>query len=425
MKTSRYAPHYAWLLVALLWVIGMLNYLDRQVIFSLFPPLKAEFQVSDTQLGLLSTAFLWVYGLCSLPGGYLADRFSRKNVIIFSLVIWSLVTWATAHAGSFSQLLGARALMGVSEACYLPAALALIADRHGERTRSLATGLHQSGLYTGIILGGALGGWMGEHYGWRRAFTLLGVAGVVYAVIAFFGLKGKASEPATPPIEAAASRDKLNFLASVKELFSLRSFLILGVANSLAAIAFWIVYTWLPTYLYERFQMSLTGAGFSATFYIQSASFAGIILGGMLADRWSRTNPRARVFTQVIGFISAGTFLFLVGYTSSQAVLILSLIVFGLGRGFFDCNLMPVLCQIAPNRLRATGYGIFNFASCLVGGAMAALAGALKSTIGLGGALQISALILCAAGLTLLPIRLAGVKEAKSDRQELVQTTKQ
>ncbi|MGH9752293.1 MAG: MFS transporter [Blastocatellia bacterium] len=411
MKTSRYATTYAWMIVALLWVVGMLNYLDRQVIFSLFPPLKAEFQVSDTQLGLLSTAFLWVYGLFSLPGGYLADRFSRRVVIIFSLAVWSLVTWATAHVDSFSQLLGARALMGISEACYLPAALAMIADHHGERTRSLATGLHQSGLYTGVILGGVLGGWMGEHYGWRSAFTLLGVAGLVYAIIAFFGLKGKAGAPATLPIEAESGRNKLNFLASVKELFSLRGFLILGAANSMAAIAFWIVYTWLPTYLYERFQMSLTGAGFSATFYIQAASFAGIILGGMLADRWSGANPRARVFTQVIGFISAGTFLFLVGYTSSWAVLILSLIVFGLGRGFFDCNLMPVLCQIAPNRLRATGYGIFNFSSCLVGGAMAALAGALKGAIGLGGALQISALILCAAGLVLLSVRVAGAKE--------------
>jgi predicted MFS family arabinose efflux permease len=401
MKPSRYA----WVLVAVLWVVGMLNYLDRQVIFSLFPPLKAEFQVSDTQLGLLSAAFLWVYGLFSLPGGHLADRFNRKGVIIFSLAVWSMVTWATAHASSFSQLLAARALMGVSEACYLPAALALIADHHSERTRSLATGLHQSGLYTGVILGGALGGWMGKRYGWRSAFTLLGVAGVVYAVIAFFSMRGKANKPATQPSEIEASGDKLNFLASLRELFSLRSFLILGAANSLAAVAFWIVYTWLPTYLYERFQMSLTGAGFSATFYIQVASFAGIILGGTLADRWSGVNPRARVFTQVIGFLSAGTFLYLVGYTSSQAVLVLSLTVFGLGRGFFDCNLMPVLCQIAPNRLRATGYGIFNFASCLVGGAMAAVAGALKSSIGLGGALRISALILCVAGLVLLSVR--------------------
>jgi MFS family permease len=409
MKPLRYA----WVLVSLLWVVGMLNYLDRQVIFSLFPPLKAEFQVSDTQLGLLSTAFLWIYGLFSLPGGYLADRFNRKGVIIFSLAVWSLVTWATAHASSFPQLLAARALMGVSEACYLPAALALIADHHGERTRSLATGLHQSGLYAGVILGGALGGWMGEHYGWRSAFTLLGAAGLVYALIAFFSMRGKANKPATQPSEIEKCGDKLNFLVSVRELFSLRSFLILGAANTLAAIAFWIVYTWLPTYLYERFQMSLAGAGFSATFYIQAASFAGIILGGTLADRWSGVNPRARVFTQVIGFFSAGTFLFLVGYTSSLAVLVLSLTVFGLGRGFFDCNLMPALCQIAPNRLRATGYGIFNCASCLVGGAMAAVAGALKSSIGLGGALRISALILCAAGLVLLPVRVAGPKEVR------------
>jgi len=138
--------HYAWALVALLWVVAMLNYLDRQVIFSLFPPLQKEFNVTAAQLGLLSTFFLWVYGIVSPLGGFLADRYSRKKIIILSLAVWSAVTWLTGHVTSFNQLLGARALMGVSEACYIPAALALIADHHGERTRSLATGLHQSGI---------------------------------------------------------------------------------------------------------------------------------------------------------------------------------------------------------------------------------------------------------------------------------------
>lgn len=408
-------PRYAWLVVALLWVVALLNYLDRQVIFSLFPLLKAEFAAGDAQLGLLGTAFLWVYGVASPLGGFLADRFSRKRIIIASLVIWSAVTWLTGYVGSFNQLLGARALMGISEACYIPAALALIADHHGERTRSLATGLHQSGIYVGVILGGVCGGWMGEHYGWRSAFLLLGLVGVVYGVVLLFGMRdqppgaaaGKSADRAPEPRPAPRMDEQPRFLTSVKELCSTRGFIILGAANSLAAIAFWIVYTWLPTYLYERFSMSLTGAGFSATFYIQAASFAGIILGGRLADRWSERNPRARVYTLVIGFVAGGVFLFLVGYTSSRLVLVTSLLAFGLGRGFFDCNLMPILCQIAPNRLRATGYGLFNFTSCIVGGTMAAVAGALKSAIGLGGALQISALILCAAGLILLPARLS------------------
>ncbi|MFN7943790.1 MAG: MFS transporter [Blastocatellia bacterium] len=402
MKQTRYP----WLLVALLWVVAMLNYLDRQVIFSLFPPLQKEFGVSSVQLGLISTVFLWVYGALSPVGGFLADRFSRRRVILFSLAVWSLVTWATAHVGSFQQLLWARALMGISEACYLPAALALIADHHDERTRSRATGLHQSGLYGGIILGGVVGGWMGEHYGWRSAFTVLGMIGVGYALLLAFTMKDSVKVPAI----AAKPEDKPRFMPALRELVSLPGFLLLGTVSSLAAIAFWIVYTWLPTYLYERFQMTLTGAGFSATFYIQAASFGGILLGGWLADSWSRTNSRARIVIVTAGFVAAGIFLFLVGYTSSYAVLVLSLIVFGLGRGFFDCNLMPVLCQIAPPQLRATGFGIFNLASCIVGGTMAAAAGALKDSIGLGSAIQISAVILCLAGLLLLPLRLAGAQ---------------
>ncbi|HMX29887.1 MAG TPA: MFS transporter, partial [Blastocatellia bacterium] len=188
MKSARAA----WVLVGLLWVVAMLNYLDRQAVFSMFPPLQQEFKVSSSQLGLLSTFFLWVYGAVSPLGGFLADRYSRKKIIILSLAVWSVVTWLTGHVGSFNQLLAARALMGLSEACYIPAALALIADRHGERTRSLATGLHQSGIYVGIILGGWFGGWLAQHYGWRSAFTVLGVAGIFYAPLLLFGIKEKA-----------------------------------------------------------------------------------------------------------------------------------------------------------------------------------------------------------------------------------------
>jgi MFS family permease len=401
MKTSRYA----WALVALLWVVAILNYLDRQVIFSLFPPLQKEFNVTAAQLGLLSTFFLWVYGLVSPLGGFLADRYSRKKIIILSLVIWSAVTWLTGHVTSFNQLLGARALMGISEACYIPAALALIADHHGERTRSLATGLHQSGIYLGVILGGWFGGWMGQHYGWRTAFTLLGITGVGYALVLLPGIRATNPTRATAAAGKGNDTEQLRFLPALAALFGQRKFVLLAIAAMLFSIAGWIVMTWLPLYLYEQFQMSLAGAGFSATFWIQAAAFGGILGGGWLADRWSATNPRARVLIPLSGFLAGGVFLFLVGWTSSQAVLIPGLIVYGLSRGFWDCNLMPMLCQIAPPNLRATGYGIFNMAGTVVGGTLAWAAGALKDAIGLGGALQMSALLLGVAALILLPIK--------------------
>jgi MFS transporter, Spinster family, sphingosine-1-phosphate transporter len=386
MKPGRYA----WALVAMLWVVALLNYLDRQVIFSVFPLIRADLGVSDVQLGLLGTAFLWVYGLLSPLGGYMADRFGRRGVILVSLAVWSAVTLLTGFARSYGELLTARALMGISEACYLPAALAMIATAHGERTRSLAIGLHQSGLYTGIILGGAGGGWVGQRYGWRTAFIALGIAGVVYAVVLTTLLR-PGNRPSASPVRTPA----LSLLSS-------RGLAIVVTANALTSVAYWCVYTWLPLYLFERFRMSLAGAGFSATFYIQAASFAGIILGGLLADRWSRTNTRARVLTQVIGLAAAGPFLFVVGFTASTWVLIAGLLLFGLGRGFFDCNLMPVVCEIVAPELRATAYGILNLTSCIAGGAMAAAAGLLKSSIGLGGSLQISGALMIAAALLLI-----------------------
>ncbi|HZQ51847.1 MAG TPA: MFS transporter [Bryobacteraceae bacterium] len=397
---------YKWWLVALLWVVALLNYLDRQVIFAVFPLLQADLRVSSIQLGLLGTSFLWVYGILSPFGGYLADRFGRRRIILASLIGWSAITWLTAGASSYPELLGARGLMGISEACYLPAALALIADYHGPGTRSRAIGLHQSGLYAGIALGGIGGGWMGSQFGWRSAFLILGIIGVAYGAVLFFGLKESTSKKDDRP----RTSDETPFAWSCRELVYSREFLIVVGVNCLASVAYWCVYTWLALYLYERFRMSLTVAGFSSTFYIQVASFAGVLLGGWLADSWAQSNPRGRALTQCIGLGAAGPFLFLAGTTGSRWTLLPCLVLFGLGRGFFDCNLMPVVCQIVSPKLRATAYGLLNFTSCLAGGAMAAAGGVLKDSIGLGGALQISAAMLMLGAVWLWASRIPQVR---------------
>ena len=390
---------YGWILVALLWVVALLNYVDRQVIFSLFPLLSSELHLSSVQLGLLSTVFLWIYGILSPFSGYVADRFGRGRLISISLMVWSAVTLATGASRTFPQLLAARAVMGVSEACYLPAALAKIAEYHGSRTRSLAVGLHQSGLYVGMIVGGAAGGWAGQTYGWRMPFFVLGGVGILYVMVVVLFFR---REPSLPDREAAAP---LRFRAAVTQLFRLPGFATMTAVFAAVGIANWLVYTWLPLYLYERFGMSLAAAGFTATFYIQAASLGGIILGGWLADRWSGASSQGRLYTQVFGVLLAGPFLFLLGHTGSRTVLIAALLLFGAGRGFYDCNTMPVLCQIARDDLRSTGYGVFNFAACLAGGIVAALAGALKNVLGLSGAFEIAAGILFVSGLLLFGIR--------------------
>ncbi len=377
----------AWLVVAALWFVALLNYLDRQVIFSMFPIVREELHLSDIQLGLIGSAFLWVYGLCSPFAGFVADRYGRRRVLIFSLVIWSAVTFATGLARNIEEMLVARALMGISEACYLPAALAMIADYHKEGTRSLATGLHFSGIYVGIVLGGVGGGWVAEHYGWRAAFTILGVAGVVYTPVLLAVLREEKS--ATPATEAQPK-----FWAATRELVTLRGFGAIVTVFSILSIANWLVYTWMPLYLFEKFHMNLAASGFSATFYLQAGSVVGILIGGTLADRWCARTAKGRVWTQAVGLAAAAPFLFLVGFTGLPAVLVAGLTVFGVGRGMFDSNAMPVLCQIAPPELRSTGYGLLNMAGTLTGGVVAIAGGALKSTLGLGGMIQIAGILL-------------------------------
>lgn len=389
-KTSTFA----WLLVALLWVTALLNYLDRQVIFSILPLLKTELNIPEQQLGFLGGAFLWVYGLASPISGYIADRFGRIRVIIISLLVWSIVTWLTGHAQNMTQLIIIRALMGISEAFYIPAALALITEYHSKGRLSLATGIHTSGIYAGIILGGAGGGWIGQTYGWRSAFITFGVIGIVYTVIIYFVLRSK-------PSQSEISAKQPNILSSFRELLIIPGYKTMIFGFIAFSLANWAIYTWLPYYLTERFNMKLSAAGFSATFYIQAASIAGILVGGYIADKWSQTSSRGRILTQCIGIAIAAPCLFIAGYTSISIILIVALIVFGIGRGFYDCNTMPALSQIAPPHLRSTGYGIFNMAGTLSGGFIAVIAGYLKQVIGLGGVFQLAAIMLFAAYILL------------------------
>src|SRR6188768_388910 len=302
----------AWLTVGLLWVVALLNYLDRLMITTMRDPLKAEIAMTDAQFGLLTSVFLWIYGIFSPLGGYLADRFSRRAVIIGSLFIWSVVTWLTGHMHSFNGLLAARALMGLSEACYIPAALALIADHHPGPTRSLATGLHMSGIYTGAALGG-VGGYIAEAHGWRAGFHLFGGIGIAYAVIIVFFLRDAAAR-ATPATTAPVT--KVSATGALAALFRAPAFWVLLLVNALVGIANWGVYGWLPTYLKEHFSLGLGAAGMTATGYIQIASFLGVIIGGIWADRWSRRQPNARALVPAIGYCVVAPCLFLAVSTS-------------------------------------------------------------------------------------------------------------
>jgi predicted MFS family arabinose efflux permease len=388
----------AWLVVALLWVVVMLNYLDRQVIFSLFPLLRKDLHLSDVELGLLGTAFLWVYAACSPLAGWIADRFGHRRVIFASLFVWSLVTGLTALAPNFPALIAARGLMGISEAFYVPAALALVASWHGEKTRSRAVGLHQSGIYAGVVLGGAGGAWVGEQYGWRTVFWALGAIGVFYACVLPFLLPSKPATQTARPVSPAG------FWKSARTVAARPGFFPILAVFTTTSMAGWLIYTWMPLYLYEKFGLSLTQAGFTATFYSQAASVAGILLGGWLADALSQRFARGRIWTQVGGLCLGAPFLALTGVTSEIWVLYAALILYGAGRGIYDCNIMPVLCDVVGEDERSTGYGLLNCVGTLSGGVIAYAAGALKATVGIGGVLSAVGLLTLLSSLLLLLI---------------------
>jgi len=369
--------------------------------------IKAEITMTDAQFGLLTSVFLWVYAMLSPGAGFLADRIGRSRVIIGSVFVWSAVTWLTGHAHSYNQLLVARALMGVSEACYIPAALAIITDYHRGPTRSLATGLHMSGLYAGAALGG-LGGVLAEHFKWQSAFYLFGAFGVGYSLLLIFSLKD-APPAAADPTSAGKAAEKVRLSETLGYLLRQASFWALFGYFGLLSIAYWAIYGWLPTYMGQQFKLGQGTAGMSATAYIQIASLVGVLIGGVWADRWCRSNLRGRVFVPLLGFCFAGPALYLSSNTSVLMVAIAGLIVFGLARGFADANNMPILCQITPARYRATGYGVLNFIGCVLGGLMTYVAGALKdANIGLDKVFQF-----CAGGVVVAVLLLLLVKPKK------------
>lgn len=356
----------AWITVALLWVVGMLNYLDRLVITTMHDPIVASVPMTEAQFGLLTAIFLWVYAVFSPACGFLGDRVSRKWVLLASLVIWSSMTLVTGHAHTFNQLLLTRGLMGISEACYLPTALALIADYHRGPTRSFAMALHGTGIYFGAALGG-VGGYLAESIGWREGFMLLGFVGVAYALVLVLFLK---DAPAAVPARPVTLENRLRPSNIVRELFTSTSFWLLLGINALVGIADWTIYGWLPVYLHERFLLDPGPAGITATGVLQATSFAGILLGGLWSDRWSRTSSRARMLVPGYGYLLSAPGLLLLALSPALLPALAGLVLYGIARGFFDANRMPIIRQLVDERYSATAYGVVNFISCITGGLM-------------------------------------------------------
>lgn len=364
---------YLWTVVALLWPVALLNYLDRQMLAAMKSSVMLDIPgiASDANWGYMLGQFKWVYAFLSPVGGLIADRFSRRLTICGSLLVWSAVTWATGHVTTFEGLLWTRTLMGISEAFYIPAALALITDFHSTATRSRAIGIHQMAIYCGIIVGG-FSGYVADapSLGWRFAFDVTGLMGVAYAIPLMFLLHDapKAPHAAGPGTPAGQTFAMPSVFSTAIELLTNVSFILLVLYFTLPALAGWVVKDWMPAILKEKFSIGQGMAGVSATLYVNLASILGAVLGGWAADRWMQHSNRGRIYTSALGMLLFIPSLFGVGNSGTLAAAIFFLMLFGLGWGFFDCNNMPILSQVVRPHQRATGYGIMNLVSISCGG---------------------------------------------------------
>jgi MFS family permease len=355
----------AWLAVALLWPVALLNYLDRQLLASMKFSVMADLPdiATDANWGAMLAQFKWVYALLSPIGGYVADRFSRRLTVCGSLFVWSVVTWWTGRVTTYDELLLARSLMGVSEAFYIPAALALLADFHAGGTRARAVGFHQTAIYCGVMAGG-FGGYAADEpsVGWRGAFAACGLVGMLYALPLVLLLRDPPPAAHAAPVPAVSPR------RAVAELATNVSFVLLVLYFTLPALAGWVVRDWMPAILKSQFGIGQGKAGVTATVYWQAAAVVGALGGGWLADRWMRRSIRGRINVSALGMCLIVPAMFGVGNAGTLGAAVVFLILFGLGWGCFDCNNMPILCQIMRPELRATGYGVMNLVSISCGG---------------------------------------------------------
>jgi MFS family permease len=399
----RQNSSYKWLVVGMLWFVCFFNYADRQAIFSVFPLIKQQLHLSDVELGVIGGSFMWMYAIFGPFAGWFCDRLPRKTLVLGALIFWSVVTAATAVTHTYLQLTICRALGGLGEAFYFPAAMSLISDYHGAATRSRAMSLHQSSVYAGSIAGGAISGFVGEYYGWRSSFVLFGVAGIVLGLLLWGLLRepvrgmsesaGPVGEEPLPAARAHSGESVMEGFRGVLRNRMVRLLILVFIGANFVAVVF---LTWMPTFLYQKFHMSLSMAGVNSTVYLQIASVLGVLSGGWLADVLARKTSGGRLLTQSLGLLSGVPFLFLTGWTASVPLLILAMVGFGYFKGLYDANIFAGLYDVVPVERRGVAAGVLNSLGWLG-------AGFAPISIALGAARYgMSACISATAGIYLL-----------------------
>ena len=375
---------YPWMVVGLLWVVALLNYMDRQMLSTMQQSIGMSIPaVKDpVNFGRLMAIFLWIYGCISPAAGAVADRLSRKWIIVGSLGVWSAVTWLMGYCETFEQMYWLRALMGVSEALYIPAGLALIADYFTGSARSLAIGVHMTGLYMGQALGG-FGATAAAEWSWQSTFQWFGVVGVVYAVVLMLLLREKRVKTVPVKDKGRAAGGESVWRTFVM-IFSTGAFWVILFVFASSSLPGWGTKNWLPTLFGNSLGLSASEAGPLATITIALSSFVGVMVGGPLSDRWVRRNVRGRIYTSAIGLSMMIPALVCIGLGHDVYAAAGAALLFGVGYGMFDANNMPILCQFVPSHRRASAYGLMNMTGVFMGAAVTGLLGGLVSDGNLG-----------------------------------------
>ncbi|WGQ10276.1 MFS transporter [Pedobacter gandavensis] len=389
---------YAWVVVGLLWVVALLNYMDRQMLSTMKPAMQIDIHElqSATNFGYLMAIFLWIYGFMSPVSGIIADKFNRKWLIVGSLFVWSLVTYLMGYATTFNQIYWLRALMGVSEALYIPAGLSLIADFHSSKTRSLAIGIHMTGLYMGQALGG-FGATIADKFSWQATFHSFGMVGVVYALVLVFFLREKKASESLEMDDEIKMKAKPSIFKGFAILFTNISFWIILFYFAIPSLPGWAAKNWLPTLFAQNLNIPMSTAGPLSTITIAFSSFVGVIFGGILSDRWVQKNIKGRIYTSAIGLALTIPSLLFLGFGHSLFHVMGAALCFGLGFGMFDANNMPILCQFVSSKYRATAYGLMNMTGVFFGAFITDLLGKSSDAGHLGQDFAMLAGIVCLA----------------------------
>lgn len=375
MKNKKFYP---WLVVALLWVVALLNYMDRQMLSTMQDAMKfdiVELQKAEA-FGALMAVFLWIYGIVSPFAGVVADRVSRKKLVVGSLFVWSAVTYLMGYASDFTQLYWLRALMGVSEALYIPSALSLIADWHEGKSRSLAIGIHMTGLYVGQAVGG-FGATIAATFSWHSTFYWFGIIGIAYSVVLALLLhdKPKAVDAVAASPNPATLMKKESVWCGLSVVLSTWAFWVILIYFAVPSLPGWATKNWLPTLFADNLGLDMAQAGPMSTITIAASSFVGVLLGGVMSDKWVLRNIRGRIYTSAIGLGMTIPALVLLGFGHSVVAVVGAGMLFGIGFGMFDANNMPILCQIISAKYRATAYGVMNMVGVFAGAAVTHLLG--------------------------------------------------